>query len=122
MDIRGFSRINGLLGGLLDPTKKKATGASADRDSGGQAPPDPRKNIKLSPEQLQEAFEAFLVSLSGSGLSAEQTTTEEGSPNFIVRGPNGNVVRTLSYFAIVDVWLDRKKLNTSTGRLLSRSA
>ncbi len=105
----------------MDPSKKKATEASADRDPSQQSQQDSRRNIKLSAEQINEAYEAFLVSLSGSGLSAEQRVSDDGMPQFVVKGPTGTVMRVLGYFAIVDVWLDRHKTNP-TGRLLSRSA
>jgi len=120
MNIRGLNRIHGFFGAVTD-AKKRTAEASADRDSGSSPRHSPRRDVRLTPEQVDEAYESFIAKLQGTGLTAERSSNEEGFPVFTVRDPQGQVVRTLLHPAIVDIWFDRDTPDTS-GQLLKKSA
>lgn len=120
MDIRGIQRVRSFFGGIVDG-RQKSVDSSSDRDAHRDQLQERRKNLRLSKEQEDEAFQSLIKSLSGTELHAERKEDESGTV-FLVINTNNQVVRELRGLLITDIYLHRFDSPDSSGTLLRRSA
>lgn len=122
MSIRGIDKVQAFLGGIID-AKGRSVNAHADRDAQKEEQEQRRKNLQLTPEQIEEAFRALLKSLSGTDLRAEKKI-DNGKPHFQVFDSSGKVIRDLRLPHITELYLKSKsgESDVHSGTLLKRSA
>lgn len=122
MSVKGIGRVQAFLGGIID-AKDRPVNASADRDTKRDEQEQRRKKLRLSEEQIQEAFEELLETLSGTTLRAEKHM-ENDSPHFQVFDANNKVIRDLRLPHIIDFYFRSKsgEPEQQAGTLLKRSA
>jgi hypothetical protein len=120
MDIRGVNRIKAFLGMGVESQRSKVAQSSEQRGSQQQKGDQPQKQFDLSHEQIEQAFSALLMSLEGSGLSAEKLLAN-GELFFIVKNPAGETLRRLGLIEIAELYFKRK-MEPQPGNILKRSA
>lgn len=122
MNIRGIGPIQSVQGGKIETTNKSINSSHEDRDAQREEQEERRKRIKLTDEQVLEAFKALVTSLSGSGLRASQDR-ENDLPVFRVFDQTGKEIRTIRYPRIVELYLKRNEEQPGgSGTLLRKSA
>jgi hypothetical protein len=120
MDIRGVNRIKSFLGMGVESHRSKIAQSSEQRGGQHQKEKDSPQNFDLKDEQVDQAFAALLLSLEGSGLSAEKVSSA-GTIYFVVKNPNGETLRQLGPQEIAELYFKRK-MEPSPGNILKRSA
>lgn len=118
MDIRGVQRVKAFLGGIID-SRQKTIDSSQDREAQREQLQRRKKQIKLTKEQEQEAFEALVKSLSGTELVAESHQEGENTV-FFVKDAEGKIIRELRGLLITDLYI--KRFEATAGTLLRKSA
>jgi hypothetical protein len=120
MDIRGIQRIQAFLGGIIDG-RQRPVNASNDRDAHRDQLQQRRRYMKLSKEQVDEAFSKLIEGLEGTGLVAEQIAVNNET-HFVVKDKTNAVVRELKGLMITDLYLKKFEEGDTSGTLLKRSA
>jgi hypothetical protein len=119
MDIRGVNRIKAFLGMGVDSKRSRITTSNEQRGQ-QKSNQDQNQAFNMTEEQIAQAFGVLLASLEGSGLSAEKGFDDSGI-YFVVKSPDGEVVRTLRDREINELYFKRK-MDPQPGNILRRSA
>ncbi len=120
MDIRGVNRIKSFLGMGVETQRSKVAQSSEQRGGQQKKEGDSNPQFDLKDEQIEQAFAALLLSLEGSGLSAEKINVD-GALFFVVKNPNGDILRQLGQKEIAELYFKRK-MDPQPGNILKRSA
>jgi hypothetical protein len=123
MNIRGINRISSFLGGSVESKKDGSLSVTTSENDANAREEQRRKRrqMRLTTEQIDEAFRFLLEGLQGTGLRAEKTLEGE-TWTFRVFDQQNALVRELSGVQIVDLFFDRAETKTGAGTLLRRSA
>lgn len=122
MNIRGIGPINNLQGGIIDAKERSVNASDQDRDARQEQHERQKKQVKLTPEQIKEAFQALVDSLNGTGLRAV-SEIENKLPVFKVFDKDNQEIRQLRYPRIVELYIERNnEVAHRSGTLLKKSA